>query len=429
MNQIHINELNPHPNNPRRQLGDLTELCESIKAQGLLQNLTVIPRAEGGYTVLIGHRRLEAAKLAGLTSLPCNITEMDEREQLATMLQENIQRNDLTIAEQARGFQMMLDLGDTIVGIADKTGLSKSTVRRRVQLAELDAKELAEAQQRGGKLEDFARIYDIEDKKTRDKLLKDVGTNNFSWSMKSAESAQRRKHNAPSILKALKDRKAEKVENHWSKYEVVYRIRLGSEQFDLETEIQKIKNLPAPVIYAGDCDSDFKILRKIKKTKNQKTAKEIALDRQDKLVREKFEAAKSLRDEFVCNFGEAKRRLPEIVQLYTVAMLGEEYRYSDRHRAKALLLGRSEGAEIKDEEVSPIVKEKPARALWALLYTAVEPMKNNSTCWSRNHKYERNSSLEESYNLLAHFGYEISDEEQQLLDGTHEVYTLPEVES
>lgn len=125
---LKIAELYPHKDNPRKELGDLTELSESIKSNGIFQNLTVVPRSEGGYTVIIGHRRMAAAKLAGLEELPCAIVEMDERTQLSTMLLENMQRSDLTTFEQAQGFQMMFNLGMSAEEISDKSGFSVSTV-------------------------------------------------------------------------------------------------------------------------------------------------------------------------------------------------------------------------------------------------------------------------------------------------------------
>ena len=110
MNVIHrnvmipIEALKPHPDNPRKDVGDITELAESIKANGVFQNLTVLKGdILDGYTVVIGHRRLAAARAAGLTELPCMVVEMDEREQISTMLLENMQRNDLTVYEQAQG--------------------------------------------------------------------------------------------------------------------------------------------------------------------------------------------------------------------------------------------------------------------------------------------------------------------------------------
>lgn len=141
---IACRRLHPHPDNPRKELGDLTELAASIKENGIFQNLTVIPGHylnsreyiakcvdEGGdaaaaaaawtpkavwssedYTIIIGHRRAAAAQQAGLFEVPCVVVEMDEREQLQTMMIENMQRSDLTTYEQAQGFQLMLDLGD-----------------------------------------------------------------------------------------------------------------------------------------------------------------------------------------------------------------------------------------------------------------------------------------------------------------------------
>lgn len=143
---IACRRLHPHPDNPRKELGDLTELAASIKENGIFQNLTVIPGHylnsreyiakcvdEGGdaaaaaaawtpkavwssddYTIIIGHRRAAAAQQAGLFEVPCVVVEMDEREQLQTMMIENMQRSDLTTYEQAQGFQLMLDLGDTV---------------------------------------------------------------------------------------------------------------------------------------------------------------------------------------------------------------------------------------------------------------------------------------------------------------------------
>lgn len=125
---IGLEHIHPHPDNPRKDLGDLTELAESIKKNGILQNLTVIPKEgePGECIAIIGHRRSAAAKLAGITEAPCRIVEgMTHKEQVSTMLEENMQRGDLTIWEQAQGFQMMLDLGETEDTIAEKTGFSK----------------------------------------------------------------------------------------------------------------------------------------------------------------------------------------------------------------------------------------------------------------------------------------------------------------
>ena len=122
---IEVEKLHPHPDNPRKEIGDVSELAESIKQNGIFQNLTVVP-AEDGYTVIIGHRRLAAAKAAGLEKVPCVIADMAPKEQLQTMLLENMQRSDLTVYEQAQGFQLMLDMGSTVEEIAEKSGFSQT---------------------------------------------------------------------------------------------------------------------------------------------------------------------------------------------------------------------------------------------------------------------------------------------------------------
>ncbi len=189
-----ISELYPHPDNPRKELGDLTELAESIKVKGIMQNLTVVKREnESGYTIVIGHRRHGAAKLAGLKELPCVIVEMSAQDQVATMLLENMQRNDLTIYEQAQGFQMMLDLGDTIESIAEKSGFSQTTVRRRIKLVELDQDKLKKAAQKQISMADLDCLNRIIDADERNKLLDDIGTSNFQYAFKRVLQTQEKR--------------------------------------------------------------------------------------------------------------------------------------------------------------------------------------------------------------------------------------------
>lgn len=191
---IDINKLYPHPDNPRKELGDLSELADSIKARGVMQNLTVIPRGYGTeekYTVIIGHRRLAASKLAGLTEVPCVVTHMTEREQLATMLLENMQRSDLTVYEQAQGFQLMIDLGESVKDIADKTGFSETTVRRRVKLMRYDESVMREAQAKQATIDDYMKLAEIENVSEANDILRFIGTRNFDEKIASALRRQR----------------------------------------------------------------------------------------------------------------------------------------------------------------------------------------------------------------------------------------------
>ena len=219
---IEVNKIMAHPQNPRKELGDLTELTESIRTNSILQNLTVVPwderivgkktDEETEYIAVIGHRRLAAAKMAGLTEVPCIVTEMSFKEQLATMLTENMQRSDLTILEQAEGFQLMIDFGDTVDGISKKTGFSETTVRRRVKLLDLDRDKFKESMERGATLQDYIELEKIKDEKLKNKVLTEIGTNNFQWALNNAITTEKREENA-AILIAELDKFATRVKS------------------------------------------------------------------------------------------------------------------------------------------------------------------------------------------------------------------------
>lgn len=181
-----VNILFPHPKNPRKNLGDLTELTESIKANGILQNLTVIPREEGGYTVLIGHRRLAAAKEAGLIACPCYVMKPvpDEKTQVLIMLSENMQRNDLTLIEEADGLQYAFDLGSSVKDLSEKTGLSDQTIRNRLAITKLD-RQIIENTSFQISITDYIELAKIPDVDVRNKILKKSSSSeNLKWNIR-----------------------------------------------------------------------------------------------------------------------------------------------------------------------------------------------------------------------------------------------------
>jgi ParB family transcriptional regulator, chromosome partitioning protein len=108
-----IDEIEPSPDNPRTaldgSLGDLTELAESIKAQGVLQHLVVCPKREGRYPLVFGERRLAAAKQAGLTEVPAEIRDYDDAQRFAAMYGENFGREGLTPLQEAFAYQRALE--------------------------------------------------------------------------------------------------------------------------------------------------------------------------------------------------------------------------------------------------------------------------------------------------------------------------------
>jgi ParB family chromosome partitioning protein len=99
LQDISIESIDPNPANPRQDIGDVSELAASIAEQGVQQNLVVVPSGENRYTVVIGHRRLAAARQAGLTTLPCAIREWDETETPTAEEEEN--EEDVTEESEA----------------------------------------------------------------------------------------------------------------------------------------------------------------------------------------------------------------------------------------------------------------------------------------------------------------------------------------
>lgn len=184
---INVNDLIPNPNNPRRDVGDVTELADSIREQGLQQALVVTPdheeHGERLYRVVIGHRRLAACKLAGLESVPCIVRGMDARTERELMLVENCQRSDLTPLEEADGYQGLLDLGAHVGELASKTGRSESFVRGRLKIARIPAevrdRSASFAQLSLSQLDELAGFEDHPDMMRE--LASQAGSNNWAW--------------------------------------------------------------------------------------------------------------------------------------------------------------------------------------------------------------------------------------------------------
>ena len=137
---IAIEQLDIHPQNVRKVYTDIDELAESIKARGVMQNLTVVPNPDkkDHYLVVIGNRRLTAARKAGLKTMPCSVVEMTEKEQISTMLLENMQRSDLDPIEEARGIKNMMDaLKVTQEEAAKRLGMSRAALANSLRLLKL----------------------------------------------------------------------------------------------------------------------------------------------------------------------------------------------------------------------------------------------------------------------------------------------------
>ena len=108
---VPLSELHPFVNHPFevRDDEDMQKLVDSIKENGVLTNLTVRPRAEGGYEIISGHRRFHAAQLAGLDKIKVQVRNVDDDQAIIDMVDANIQREHISPMEKARAYAMRLE--------------------------------------------------------------------------------------------------------------------------------------------------------------------------------------------------------------------------------------------------------------------------------------------------------------------------------
>jgi len=461
---ISVDKLHPHPYNPRKDVGDVSELADSIKVNGVLQNLTVVPMelvdpdatvklGEGNYTVIIGHRRLAAAKLAGIEKVPCSIVEMSEKEQIGTMLTENMQRSDLTVYEQAQGFQMMLDLGESVENVAEQTGFSTSTVRRRVKLLELDQDKFKKAVKRGATLFDFAQLDDIEDPEVKNSLLDSIGKADFKNDIKreleKQKDRKKLRHYAEEVSKWATS--ADKAD--WSQSRRVAVVG------DDTIEVDYVRNYStygsATVVVEKPADADERryfftkgsysvdvygeVTDAMRAKKEAKDAERQEKRDREKAIENEFRTVTArhyqLRRDFILNFNQFKKKSAEVAEFVsdTMVMLGLESYYSsgDIETLSGLLgipLNESEDG-LAYHEFLQIKKEQPERTMLIIAFWLRDSDDEGfwTSKWDPNlgaycQVFCENEALDETYRLLTYLGYEMSTEESEMRNGTHKLF-------
>ena len=136
---IALDKLDPNPDQPRVEIGDLNELTSSIKEKGILEPLLVKPsRLSGRWMIIAGERRWRAAREAGIREIPCIEMDVDDRAVAEIALIENMQRKDLTPWEEADGLRALCErFGYTHEEVARKVGKSRSSITEALSIATL----------------------------------------------------------------------------------------------------------------------------------------------------------------------------------------------------------------------------------------------------------------------------------------------------
>ena len=141
--EISVSVIKPNPSQPRKHFysDELTKLAKSISQEGILQPL-IIRMNDGEYQLVSGERRLRAAKIAGLKTVPCIIVNMTERNSALMALVENIQREDLSFFEEAGAIQSLISVyGMTQEDAAIRLGIAQSTVANKLRLLKIPGDE------------------------------------------------------------------------------------------------------------------------------------------------------------------------------------------------------------------------------------------------------------------------------------------------
>ena len=434
---IPVDRIIPHIDNPRKDLGDITELTESIKARGIMQNLTVCPcPAQGSdtYVTIIGHRRLAAAKAAGLTEVPCVIADMTPEEQIATMLLENTQRSDLTAYEQAQGFQMLIELGETVNTISDKTGFSKTTVRRRLKMAELDQGTLEKkCKAHQISLFEIDKLGEIEDLDERNKVLDKIGTRDYDWTYKKAIDEQEARKGTAVWQEALPRHGVQVIEYN----------KIHSREHDMcEPSYANVREDPDEVLSKAGAEfaaisSSYVYLRKKHVEKEEAEVVDPAV-----FDRRKAEQERQAR---VLALEEACKRAKEC-RMAWMRENGSKMFMKSRDVAHLLLRIFVDGKknELDSEAFYPdtfleicglpeydgedqmqtqrLYSIRPEEILARFAYACLEDNYNWKTYNSWYGTYEEVPAMRELYTFLGALGYEPSDEEVALIEGRSELY-------
>ena len=470
-------DILPHPKNPRKELGDLTEMAESVKANGIMQNLTVVEvgnlpsgriaelgiTAEdidnGRYMAVIGHRRLAAAKLAGLAEVPCVISDMSYEDQLATMVTENLQRTDLTPVEQAQGLrQLSMELGLGAAQIAEKTGISESTVRRRLKVAAISPEQLEKAAK--GKqisIGDLEKVGEINDEELRQKALDSIGTHNFDWQISNAKKVEKERAKQAEWREVMADmaiREITRDEKYSQEWSCVVNVPLSSKACGDKFYEAKADGRIKPEWEIGYCFDNYpdevKLYAKTKETPAEDPAKVARKEeytsryKNVQVLKEEFDELMEKRLCFVCGLtsSEAEAAFGKFMAGAVDFWARHDGMSSVADDDLMDVLGDWEGdgeEPIDETALADVLKDSERHpvqtAIWVLYRSIEKDMRNRypfetyqyddrkSALTMGNYKEGAISNrLKQGYKLLEDMGYEVDPWERALLDGTSPMY-------
>ena len=463
---IAASKLYHHPNNPRNDYGDLEELASSIRGMGVLQNLTVVPynpsvhqmpsdTPTDAYLVIIGNRRLEAAKQVGLQALPCVIdADMSFSDQLASMLAENNLRESANPLREAQNIQLMLDWGGcSIDQVAEKTGFSASKVRSRLKLCSYNQETANAALEKGATLSDFAELNKLKSQERRDAVLEVYGTKEFRYRLEQARSAEK---NEAKIAQWVDEAKSSlHIEQLRDDADLDNYVRVATaDKSPLKMELPEdvalyfflrrnyIGHLEI-VFYRQKVESDATDNQADEKLRQHLQLREEALE-------EIKEVARASRLRFVKNLSSTavEAKWPAIAKYIGLTQLYHFGGYSPSYKDLGILLGINIDVEKTaaydnfaqlasfmdtDSGFAERLTKSPTLVIFYEAFVILERFAshyNNSGYYKKPYfsyaTFRVCPKMDTLYKLLNELGYEESSEEAAWRDGTHQMYLTEE---
>lgn len=306
--------------------------------------------------------------------------------------------------------------GNSTYPISRRTGFSETTVRRRVKLIELDGKKFKEAVERGATLMDFIELEKIQDLKLRNKVLEKIGTSNFKWELQAAIDKEKNEANAAIIVAELEKFAKKTTDTSKLQYVRSYGASQGSTvemPEDAETEE-----------YFYTVSGSYFTLYKIRPQTEVNTAEAEQRKKQQERKSSLDEISKrayQLRLDFARQVSntKAKKSIGSIIK-QSIGMLLDCSGPEAEELAALLDIEVGEDDDLEFDTFEESISAQPERLLFLATYLAMDSDGQNYHDWYGKHK--DNELLDDVYSLLEELGYEMSDEEYGLMNGTHELF-------
>lgn len=447
---INVDEIFNNPYNPRTELGDLTEMTESVKKDGIMQNLTVFPGhyendelKEGGYTLLIGHRRLACAKAAGLTEVPCGIEELKPvSDQVSMMMVENGDRENLTLFDEARGIQLMLDFGETEDSIAEKTGFSKKTVKHRVNVAKLDqdiVKKKEEDSSFQMNFSDLIALEKIKDVEVRNQILNDANSSsNLSWKIEQELADERRKKNSKMLMEKIEAAGIEKAPVSDS-YKLHSDRWIKLAEYSLNKEIDEDVTLPddEETMYYYNSYGGIGIYKKApKRTLTEAQKKQREINKHARQVKAVINDMNARRKDFLLSLINGKlksvnaKETEKIEQLcwQSIFSIGADVNKNFLFK----LLADKEYYSCTEKERKDIQDKMDKMSIvyqmLVMLHFGMINKVDDLTGYNGQYKAENGQKLLRAYEVFSKYGWSFEEGEKEVLTGNSELFSVDATE-